>query len=423
MEVRKKILLITYYWIPSGGVGVQRWIKMVKYLAEHYDVTVYAPSNPEYPSIDKVLEGQIPDTVKVIKNKIFEPYGLFRKFTFKKKDFKPKQEFAAIKKKSLLENIAVWIRGNFFIPDARKFWIKPSIRFLSEYLRKTKYDVVITNGTPHSVHLIALGLKKKFEFNWIADFRDPWTKVDYFDKLKLTSWAENKHKKKEKEVLQQADIVTTVSPSWASDFRSLGAKKVEVLYNGFDVDDFNGIKKQNSSKIIISHVGSFNEDRNKEPFWRTIRELIDSKKLLPDSLEIRLVGNTVASVKESVEKYQLQAYVNFVGNVTHKESLQEIVNADVLLLLLGDLSDKGRIPSKVFEYMASGNGVFALCSPASDVGDIVKSIPNTVVTESDFHLLGELLHKTEGEVDLTNSYNRKEIAFQLMKLIEKLDKT
>lgn len=423
MEVRKKILLITYYWIPSGGVGVQRWIKMVKYLADRHDVTVYAPSNPEYPSIDKVLEGQIPDTVKVIKNKIFEPYGLFRKFAFKKKDFKPKQEFAAIKKKSLLENIAVWIRGNFFIPDARKFWIKPSIKFLSSYLKEAKYDVVITNGTPHSVHLIALGLKKKFEFKWIADFRDPWTKVDYFDKLKLTNWAENKHKKKEKKVLQQADLVTTVSPSWASDFISLGAKKVEVLYNGFDVDDFKGIKKRSSSKIVVSHVGSFNEDRNKEPFWKAIRELIDSKKLLPESLEIRLVGSTVASVKQFVEKHQLEAYVNFVGNVSHKESLLEIVNADVLLLLLGDLSDKGRIPSKVFEYMASGNGIFALCSETSDVGNIVKSLSNSVVTESNFHLLGELLHKTEGEVDLTNSYNRKEIAFQLMKLIEKLDKT
>ena len=125
------------------------------------------------------------------------------------KEYKPKQEFAAIKKKSLLEEVAVWIRGNFFIPDARKFWIKPSINFLSQKFKETPFDLVITNGTPHSVHLIGLGLQNKFKFKWIADFRDPWTKVDYFDKLKLTKWAEKKHKKLENRVLKNADLVKT----------------------------------------------------------------------------------------------------------------------------------------------------------------------------------------------------------------------
>ncbi len=417
---KKKLLLITYYWPPCGGVGVLRWLKMVKYLAKDFEITVYAPLNPDYPSIDESLLEEIPNSVKIIKNKIFEPYNLFRKLTFKSKDYTPKQEFAAIKDKSTLEDLALWVRGNFFIPDARCYWVKPSINFLKAKLQEERYDYVVTNGTPHSVHLIGLGLRKQYNFKWIADLRDPWTEVDYFDKLKLSKWAYNKHVQLENKVITTADIVTTVSESWAENLENLGAEKVDVIYNGYDELDFKSLKKIKSEKIIVSHVGSLNEERNKEEFWLAIRSLIDNDLDLKNKLEIRLVGNLVSSVKQMVDKYQLHDIVTIVGRMTHRESLQEMMNADVLLLFLGDLNDKGRIPAKLFEYLATKNKIFAIADSESDVGNILKNSPQGFISDLEQDRMIEVLKEVVNKIEINNrddianeSFSRK---YQAMKL-------
>src|SRR5687768_13552946 len=186
----KKVLIITYYWPPSGGSGVQRWLKFVKYLRDYgWEPIVYTPSNPESPVNDDSLAKDIPSGITILKTEIREPYGLYKKFIGRKKDEKISAAFLTEKKKpKLAERIAVWIRGNFFIPDARKWWIGPSVSFLSDYLSKNKEDAIVSTGPPHSMHLIALGLKNlpapkeslrtgkagKLNIKWLADFRDPW---------------------------------------------------------------------------------------------------------------------------------------------------------------------------------------------------------------------------------------------------------
>ncbi|MBE9481851.1 MAG: glycosyl transferase family 1, partial [Bacteroidetes bacterium] len=173
----KKVLIITYYWPPSGGAGVQRWLKFVKYLREFgWEPIVYTPENPEAPDIDNSLEKDIPDNLTVIKRKIWEPYTAYKKFIGQEKEQKINAGFLSENKKpKLSENISVWIRGNFFIPDARKFWIKPSVKFLTNYLKNNPVDAMISSGPPHSMHMIALGLKQRLGIPWLADFRDPWT--------------------------------------------------------------------------------------------------------------------------------------------------------------------------------------------------------------------------------------------------------
>ena len=216
----KKALVITYYWPPSGGAGVQRWLKFVKYLRSFgWEPVIYTPENPEFPETDHSLDKDVPGQLKVLKQPIWEPYDTYKKILGRRKDEKINAAFLSEKKKnSALENLSVWIRGNFFIPDARKFWIKPSIRFLLHYLQKDPVDVIISTGPPHSMHLIAMKVSGKLGLPWLADFRDPWTNIDFYKDLKLTSWADAIHRRLEKQVLGKADAVTVISPGMAADF-------------------------------------------------------------------------------------------------------------------------------------------------------------------------------------------------------------
>ncbi|MEX1382275.1 MAG: glycosyl transferase family 1, partial [Lutibacter sp.] len=199
-----KVLIITYYWPPAGGSGVQRWLKFVKYFRD-FDIepVVYTVENPKYPILDESLVKDIPKGIEVLKQPIFEPNNLLSFFG------KKKTESAGFlnPNPSFFEKILQYIRANYFIPDARKFWIKPSVNYLKKYISKNNIDAIITTGPPHSMHLIGLKLKKQLGINWIADFRDPWTEIDYFHQLPLSKKAINKHHFLEQEVLLNADKV------------------------------------------------------------------------------------------------------------------------------------------------------------------------------------------------------------------------
>jgi hypothetical protein len=191
----RKVLIITYYWPPSGGAGVQRWLKFSKYLRDYdWEPVIYTPENPEAPAIDNSLEKDIPMGIKVIKRPITEPYLAYKRFVGMKLDEKVNAGFLQEKEKpGLLEGIAVWLRGNLFIPDARRFWIRPSAKYLVNYLKAHPVDAIVSTGPPHSMHLIALQVYKKLNIPWLADFRDPWTGIDFYHQLKLTLLADRIH--------------------------------------------------------------------------------------------------------------------------------------------------------------------------------------------------------------------------------------
>jgi glycosyltransferase involved in cell wall biosynthesis len=196
----KKILIITYYWPPSGGGGVMRWLKMSKYLPElGWKPIIYTPENPDASVTDVSLLEEIHPETETLKTPIWEPYKIFRFLTGKKKSEKFKPGYISeASGGDWKSKVSVFIRGNLLIPDPRKFWIKPSVKFLSQYLEEHPVDLIVSTGPPHSMHLIALELKKKFGTCWIADFRDPWTDIDFYDKLRLTRWADQQHRNLEK---------------------------------------------------------------------------------------------------------------------------------------------------------------------------------------------------------------------------------
>ena len=247
----RRVLIITYYWPPSGGSGVQRWVKFAKYLPkEGWQPVIYTPQNPELTTIDKTLSSEIPPEAEIVKRKIFEPYGIYRKLMGKNSSTDLKTLTSAGSDggevnpingggKSWKQRLSLYIRGNFFIPDPRVLWVRPSVRFLKSYLKDHPVDVIVSTGPPQSMHLIGLALSKETGIPWVADFRDPWTKMFYFKHLGLTPKSEAKHHELEKKVLDGASRIISVSPMVQEDFRKMTSTPVELITNGFDEDDFN----------------------------------------------------------------------------------------------------------------------------------------------------------------------------------------
>jgi len=375
----KKVLIITYYWPPSGGGGVQRWLKFAKYLSRFgWESIVYTPENPEVPSLDTSLLSEISKDIEIVKTHIWEPYSLYKRFIGKNKSEKINTGFLSESKKpKLTEDLSVWIRGNLFIPDARKFWISPSIRFLKEYLRKNPVDAIVSTGPPHSMHMIGLGIKKSMNIPWIADFRDPWTNIDFYDKLRLSRIADKSHHSKEQSVIQNADILTTVSWSWAHDFKKMGAKRVDVITNGFDPSDFKSISRLSGDRFELCHIGSMNKDRNPRKLWEAIAEVANNIKEFKDDLKITLLGTTDHEVFEDIKRLGLINQVEYISYSPHKEVLQRAANSTILLLPLNDTPNvSGIIPGKIFEYLALDKPILCVGPENGDSARIIKETEN-----------------------------------------------
>ena len=315
----KKVLVITYYWPPGGGAGVQRWLKFAKYLRNFdWEPVIYTAKNGEMPVIDESLEKDIPKNIIILKTKIWEPYNIYKLFIGRKKNDKINASFLSENKKTTFsEKLSVWIRGNFFIPDARKLWIKPSISYLKKYLEQNKIDVIVSSGPPHSMHLIALGLKNEFpNIKWIADFRDPWTNIDFYDELKLSKSSDKKHKALELKVLENADMILCIGNEMNEDFKKIYPKqseKFKVITNGYDEEDiFNGTLEKDK-KFSIAHIGTLVKSRNPEVLWKVLKELTNENAVFKNELEIKLVGKVDINVIESIASYGLKDFVKKIN--------------------------------------------------------------------------------------------------------------
>ena len=372
-KVPKKVLIITYYWPPAGGPGVQRWLKFVKYLPEFgIEPIVYIPDNPNYPIIDESLVAEVSKELTVLKRSINEPYrwaGLFSKKSSKtiSKGIIPEQ-----KKQRFIEKAMLYIRGNFFIPDARKSWVKPSVSFLNHYISKEHIDTIITTGPPHSLHLIGLKLKERLGIKWIADFRDPWTTIGYHKQLKLTEASKKKHKALERQVLNTADQIVVTSFTTKTEFKAITNKPIEVVTNGYDdetsVEDF-----QMDSKFTLSHIGSLLSKRNPEILWNALSELVQENESFSKDFQLNFIGSISENVLNSIQTYDLSDYVNNVGYVSHKEAVVFQKKSQVLLLIEINSEDtKCIIPGKLFEYIASSRPIIAIGPNDSDVEKIIK---------------------------------------------------
>jgi len=383
----KRVLIITYYWPPSGGAGVQRWLKFVKYLRSfNWEPIVFTIENGEFPVLDYDLNKEIPDGVEVLKVPAWEPYKMYKLFSGKNKTDGINSGFLSEKKgSSLVESLSKWIRGNLFIPDARKFWIKPANQFLNHYLQNNAIDVIISSGPPHSTHLIGLSLKNKFQIPWLSDFRDPWTNIDFYKDLKLTKIADQKHKKLENDVLVQSDIVLTIGKQLSKELKTLGAKRVEIIENGFDPQDFlDDTNHELDEKFSIAHIGSFTPSRNHLVLWKALSHLVDEQEEFKSKLEIKLIGKVDYSVLQSIKDFGLDTYLKKIEYVSHSEVIKHQKTSKLLLLMVNNTPNaKGIVTGKVFEYMASKRPILAIGPKDGDLGEILTQTSSGIVCDYD----------------------------------------
>ncbi|WFB69514.1 glycosyl transferase family 1 [Chryseobacterium sp. WX] len=375
---QKKILIITYYWPPAGGPGVQRWLKFAKYLPDFgWKPIIYTPENPSYPLLDETLMKDVPENIEMVRTKIWEPYQLAEKLNKSNKKFKAGQ-FDVGKNQSWKSKLSIWVRGNFFIPDARVFWVKPSVTFLEKYLKENKIDTIVTSGPPHSLHLIGLGLKNKMpDLKWVADFRDPWTEISYYKHLKLTKSSDKKHRQLESAVFKNADITLATSYTDAENFRKAGANAF-CITNGFDESDSSKKAGENKNSQIekaftLSYIGVLEQLRNPENLWKALDELVKENAEFAADFKLKFVGRIDDKILHSIENSSLKNHILNLGYLAHGKAVEEMQNSDMLLITnFPNEASKGIIPGKIFEYLASGKQILSFGPDKADVAKILE---------------------------------------------------
>ncbi len=425
----KRALIITYYWPPAGGPGVQRWLKFATYFKEFgIDPVVFVPDNPHYPLQDKSIVSEIPDGIEIIRFPIKEPYGIAKIFS-KKKTNQVSSGIITNKKQSFVEKMLLWIRGNFFIPDARIGWVKPSVAFLNKYLSENKIDVVITSGPPHSLHLIGMELKEKMGVKWLADFRDPWTTIHYHKSLQLNNSSKKKHLKLESKVLNNADLVVVTSSNTKLEFEKITNNPIEVITNGYDKSEKLVIVPDESFSLV--HIGSLLSDRNPEILWKVLSELVYEDKSFAKDFKIKLAGVLSDDILSSINQAGLKQNCDVLGYVSHQQALQLQHNAQVLLLVEMDRPEtKAIIPGKLFEYLAAERPIIALGPSGSDVQTIIKEtntgnyfgyseeeiLKNQITSYYKDFKQGKLTIESQN----ISKYSRRELTAKMSELILKL---
>ena len=418
-----KVVIITYYWPPAGGSGVQRWLKFVKYL-QNFDIEpiVYTVENANYPKEDNTLLNEVPSTIKILKQPIWEPTNLF----FWKKKQAQKSDVSNATNNSFFS----FIRGNFFIPDPKIFWVNSSVKFLHQYLKENKVDVVVSTGPPHSTHLIAKKLKQKNNIKWIADFRDPWSNLYYNKEFKQLSFAKKKNEKLENSVFKNADCILTVSNSLKKEFDEKAAR-VEVITNGFDDEVVTDHVITLDKKFSISYIGLLPKQSNPKLLFKVLNNLCLENVDFKNDLILNFIGDISEDVKQEIETYNLLENAEFIGYVSHREAIEYQKKAQVLLLLIPDVEkSEGILTGKLYEYLTAKRPIFAMGPEIGDLSEILKNtnagvvigFDNEAKLTSEVRKLYEQYKTGNLQVNSKNidQYHRKELTKSLSEIIKNL---
>ena len=413
----KKVLIITYYWPPSGGAGVQRWLKFAKYLPEFGWQPVILTVNPEYasyPQRDISLLSEVDPSCLVYTTKSFELYNLYKLLSGKKEV--PYGGFANESKEGILQKVSKFLRGNFLLPDPRKGWNSYALKKAAELIREHNIDTVVTTSPPHSTQLIGLRLKQKFNIRWIADLRDPWTDIYYYNQFNHTALARKIDKSYERKVVEKADLLITVSEDvkrlFAEKSKLPIAAKTVVIPNGFDEDDFTNTTYPAETRKIISYTGTISEAYDVDSLLEALASLDVNLKA---QLLIRFVGKVPHSIEQKFRTTGLT--IELVGYVDHSKSIEYLFRSDLLLLVIPKVkNNRGILTGKFFEYLASQKPILAIGPTKGDLAKIIQetqcgSLFDYGDTKGMKRFVEEKLNTAQirSENELVKQYSRREL--------------
>lgn len=426
----KKVLIVTYYWPPSGGPGVQRALKFAKYLPQFgWEPIILTIKDGEYPAIDESLEKDIPEECMVYKTKAIEPNFLYKKFTGMKKDDKIPVANLAQKDLSWKKKLSNWVRLNLFIPDAKIGWIPYAVAEGKKIIEQEKPDVIFSTSPPPTVHLIAKKLAKWSGIKWVADFRDPWTNIHYLQHQKINFLSKKYNKKLETEVVATCNKAICVSANFIDLITDDKKEKFSVITNGFDeeLDPIQTTRIKNS-KFTILYIGGLTWNRYFNTFFVELKDLLIQGKLDRNKVTLKFAGSIAPEIQEELEElFKDLGIAEFHGYIPHTEAVKQMYTADLLLLFLEQVKGyEGHIPGKLFEYLSTGNQVLGIGNTSGESakilrgtnsGDIFKPEEKTAIRTQILKVYSQwaIDAKPTNNTSLIETYSRKELTKQLAK--------
>ena len=369
----KKVLILTYYWPPAGGPGVQRWLKFVKNLpALGWEPHVLTVRNGTYSATDEQLTAEVPGNVHVYKTKSRDPFRLYTLLKGKKDRSVPVALINIDRKRSAVDRIAMYIRSNFFIPDARKGWIPFAVKEALRIIREEQIDLLVSTGPPHSTHLAGLRIKKECGITWLADLRDPWTSVYYNDMLPRTARTRRIDKGYEDRVLMHADAVTVVSRGMKEEFADRNPH-VEVVMNGFDPDDMPpAVQDIPADKFRLTYTGNFKPNQHVPVLWDALIELLEEDTAFATDFILHFVGNVDDRVAEYFNVHGMRHHLQLTGYVPHSLATAALTDSALLLFVVpSSRNNKLIITGKLFEYLASGRPILSVGPTGGDAAAVL----------------------------------------------------
>ncbi|NBC00644.1 MAG: glycosyltransferase [Bacteroidetes bacterium] len=370
----KRVLLLTYYFPPAGGPGVQRPLKFVRYLRQAgWEPVVLTVDGGAFPAADASLAADVPPGVTVERTPALDPFQLYARLMGKGKE-------ASVKVGSVgdaqgwKERLAQWIRANLFLPDARVGWLPYAIPAGRRLIAAHGIDAVMTTGPPHSCHLAGWVLQRLTGCPWLADFRDPWTDINYYHELPHTALARRVDAGLERAVLRAAAQVVTVSPHWAQllQQKKPPAAPVAVIQNGFDPADMPVDVTPRTDVCYVTHVGSLYASRNPQALWQALQRL-DAAGAAPE-LRIRLVGTVAPDVQAAIAAHGVAHRVAPVPYQPHADALALLCESAAALLVIEAFPhDAGMITGKLYEYVGTGRHVIGVGPPDGDAAALLRA--------------------------------------------------
>jgi glycosyltransferase involved in cell wall biosynthesis len=418
-----RVLIITYYWPPSGGAGVQRWLKFSKYLPQFGWEPVILTVDPRfasYPAIDHSLEMEIPSELNVHKTKATDWFRIYGKSRV------PSAGFAKNSDNTFRGKVSRFIRGNFFIPDPRRGWNKFAFREACEIIEKENICHIITTSPPHSTQLIGLKLKKKFpSIKWIADLRDPWTDIYYYGKFYPSLLSRKQDKHYERSVLNKSDEIITVGQTLKNSFLLAGKiheNKITVITNGFDESDYSQVTPSHPDIFTITYVGTISESYPIEGLISALRDLHEKKS----DFIIRFTGELSSNIKSLITDSIPASCVEFTPYLEHRQAIRSIMDSSVVVLIIPDhKSNKGILTGKLFEYLASGVPVLCLGPIDGDAAEVIsRAKAGATFGYNDIEGISGFLSSIPGSIltpdkEYIKEFSRADLTRSIIPLLEK----